>query len=55
MKTKPCAMCNQEASVLYRVQLTVEKEWVFVCASCCLVAKTYLHYRYGGTWKGDRH
>lgn len=55
VKTKACAMCTQEAEVLYRVQLTKGKEWVFVCTPCCLLAKTYPQYRYGGTWKGDRH
>lgn len=55
MKAKTCAMCKQEADVLYRVQLTKGKVWVFVCTPCCLLAKTYPQYRYGGTWKGDRH
>ena len=48
-------MCSQDAAVLYRVQLTKGKVWVFVCTSCCLLAKTNPEYRYGGTWKGDRH
>lgn len=55
MKTKICASCKTEGCVLYRVQITKGKLWIFVCASCCNKLKTGSNYRYGGTWKGDRH
>lgn len=55
MKAKNCALCKNEATTLYRVQLTKGKIWVFVCANCCNKVKTEPGYRYGGTWKGERH
>ena len=55
MKTKICALCKKEETVLYRVQNTKGKIWIFVCTDCCNKIKTEPSYRYGGTWKGDRH
>ena len=48
-------MCLQSAKTLYRVQLIVGKEWIFVCEGCIEKAKLSMHYRYGGTWQGSRH
>ncbi len=55
MKTKCCALCQKEATVMYRVQIMKGNPWIFVCTDCCNRAKTQSGYRYGGTWKGDRH
>ncbi len=55
MKTKNCALCKKEERILYRVQLTKGKIWMFVCTDCCNKSKTEPGYRYGGTWKGERH
>lgn len=55
MKTKICALCQIEATKLYRVQVTKGKDWIFVCTACCNKVKVEPNYRYGGTWKGDRH
>ena len=55
MKYKICAKCKKEAITLYRIQITKGKVWIFVCADCCNKAKAEPDYRYGGTWKGDRH
>lgn len=55
MKTKICALCKIETNILYRIQLTKGKEWIFVCADCCNKAKIEPNYKYGGTWKGYRH
>lgn len=52
MKTKPCFVCTNLFSVMYRVQLKKGKTWVFVCEHCCQNAKQLPDYRYGGTWKG---
>ena len=55
MKTKICAICLKEETVLYRVQITKGKVWIFVCTDCCNNVKKEPGYRYGGTWKGNRH
>ncbi len=55
MKTKTCATCQEEHTVLYRVQIRKGKEWIFVCKGCCEEHQKKPHYRYGGTWKGARH
>ncbi len=55
MKTKVCALCKKEEITLYRVQITKGKIWIFVCTDCCNRVKGEPNYRYGGTWKGDRH
>jgi alpha-D-ribose 1-methylphosphonate 5-phosphate C-P lyase len=55
MKTKTCALCQSEQSVMYRVQVAPLPGWVFVCTSCCKAQQKQAGYRYGGTWKGSRH
>jgi len=55
MKTKICATCQEEHTVLYRVQIRKGKTWVFVCKTCCEKHQQLPEYRYGGTWKGSRH
>jgi hypothetical protein len=55
MKTKICALCQIEATILYRVQVAKGKNWIFVCTDCCNKVKVVPNYRYGGTWKGIRH
>ena len=52
-RTKTCAHCNGEESVMYRVQYKPGKTWCFLCHSCVQeVKKDNAFYRYGGTWKG---
>lgn len=52
-KTKMCAHCNGEESVMYRVQYKPGKMWCFLCKPCVNEVKLdNPFYRYGGTWKG---
>ena len=52
-KTKVCAHCNGEDSVMYRVQYKSGKTWCFLCKTCVNEVKPDNPlYRYGGTWKG---
>ena len=52
-KTKVCAHCNGEESVMFRVQYKPGKTWCFLCKPCVNEVKpNNPHYRYGGTWKG---
>jgi hypothetical protein len=55
MKTKSCALCKTESSVMYRVKVAKGKAWIFVCEACCKASQKLPDYVYGGTWKGDRH
>lgn len=55
MKVKPCVICLQAAKTLYRVQVNIGKEWIFVCELCLKQTKLSPNYRYGGTWQGSRH
>jgi protein-arginine kinase activator protein McsA len=55
MKTKICHLCKKEDSVQYRIQIEKGKVWIFVCKSCYEKSQSLENYRYGGTWKGDRH
>ena len=55
MKTKFCALCQLETTILYRLQIAKGKDWIFVCTDCCNKVKIEPNYRYGGTCKGDRH
>ncbi|MEM1214362.1 MAG: hypothetical protein AAGJ82_01660 [Bacteroidota bacterium] len=55
MKTKVCATCKEEHTVLFRIQIRKGKVWLFVCKSCCEQHQKGAFYRYGGTWKGARH
>ena len=53
MKIKPCKICNQKGSLMYRVKLDETKNWYFACKPCTEnEIKNNKHYRYGGTWKG---
>ncbi len=52
MKTKICALCSIESSVMYRIQITKGKIWIFVCGDCCIKSQSLEQYKYGGTWKG---
>jgi hypothetical protein len=55
VKTKNCALCNEAEIVLFRIQIKQDKNWIFVCKTCCEKMKKLEHYNYGGTWKGKRH
>ncbi|WP_298391615.1 hypothetical protein [Flavobacterium sp.] len=55
MKTKTCELCKAEESVLFRIQIQKGKTWLFVCRICCEKSQKLEHYKYGGTWKGNRH
>ena len=55
MKIKTCGICNIEEIVLFRIQITKGKTWIFVCKTCCEKSKKLENYKYGGTWKGNRH
>ena len=52
-KTKTCAHCSGEQSVMFRVQYKPGQTWCFLCEKCVLeVREGNLFDRYGGTWKG---
>ncbi|MEC4005330.1 hypothetical protein OX283_011740 [Flavobacterium sp. SUN052] len=55
MKTKNCDLCKVNEIVLYRIQVQKGKAWIFVCETCCEKSKKLENYKYGGTWKGERH
>lgn len=55
MKTKTCALCKMDGIVMYRIQIIKGKTWIFVCKTCCEESQKLADYRYGGTWKGERH
>ena len=55
MKTKICALCKKEDHVMFRIQIKKGKIWIFVCEMCCKKSQSLPEYRYGGTWKGERH
>ena len=55
MKTKTCDICNANESVLFRIQIQKGKLWIFVCEACCKKSQDLPNYKYGGTWKGNRH
>ena len=55
MKTKICAICGKEEIILFRISIAVNNDWIFVCKSCCVKSKQLPNYKYGGTWKGNRH
>jgi len=55
MKTKTCPSCKQDHDVMYRIQRTKGKEWIFVCENCLPEFQKLPNYTYGGTWKGYRH
>ena len=52
-RTKVCAQCDAEESVMFRVQHQPGKTWVFLCKPYVEAVKVdNPFYRYGGTWKG---
>jgi len=53
-RVKQCPHCNEEHSVMFRVQYKpADKTWYFLCEKCVLEVKPEnSRYRYGGTWKG---
>ncbi len=54
-RVKPCHLCNQAASVLYRVKYDSEGDWVFVCPECWHnISQDNPYYTYGGTWKAQK-
>lgn len=53
-KTKLCDQCQEATSVAFRVRLSKNKDWVFVCKLCCEKASALPDYQYGGTWKGQK-
>lgn len=55
MKTKTCSICKVEETVLFRIKISKDKTWIFVCKSCCIVSQKQTLYVYGGTWKGSKH
>lgn len=55
MKTKPCARCEKPTAVAYRFQISPIPAWRFACPDCLPSEQAKPGYRYGGTWKGDRH
>jgi len=55
MKQKRCHSCEKLATVMYRIQISPGKRWVFVCPDCRAQHAKNEFYRYGGTWKGSRH
>lgn len=55
MKTKQCEICKIEEIVLFRIKISNDKKWIFVCKSCCTISQKSENYTYGGTWKGSRH
>lgn len=55
MKTKICEICTIEETVLFRIQIEKSKKWIFVCKVCCQKSQILENYKYGGTWKGNRH
>ncbi len=55
MKSKICNICKTEEIVMFRIQIQVGKNWIFVCKPCCEKSQKLENYKYGGTWKGNRH
>ncbi|MEM6321566.1 MAG: hypothetical protein AAF960_28160 [Bacteroidota bacterium] len=55
MKIKTCVTCKTDHAVMFRVQIQKGKKWIFVCETCCKKHQKGAFYRYGGTWKGNRH
>ncbi|MDY7023467.1 MAG: hypothetical protein SWJ54_19285 [Cyanobacteriota bacterium] len=54
-RQKSCTLCQQNQSVLYRVQYDQSHQWVFVCRSCWeKVSPNNPNYVYGGTWKAHK-
>ena len=51
MRKKECEKCKKDFRIMFRVQYTTEKKWVFLCTDCVSeVKRDNEDYRYGGTW-----
>lgn len=49
---KPCELCQQLATIRYRIQFDESDCWWLVCPQCQQQrSQDNPHYRYGGTWK----
>ncbi|HEY9654239.1 MAG TPA: hypothetical protein V6C50_01990 [Crinalium sp.] len=54
-RQKPCTLCGQTASMLYRVKHDASEVWVFVCPECWTkISQNNPFYVYGGTWKARK-
>ncbi len=54
-RQKPCDRCKAPSIALFRVQVSAEGLWIFVCGACLeLVKPGNPDYRYGGTWKSRK-
>ena len=52
MTKKECEKCKKDFRIMFRVQYTADKNWVFLCTDCVSeVKRDNEDYRYGGTWK----
>ena len=52
MRVKCCKLCKKDFPVMFRIQYSSTKKWVFTCENCLLdVKENNSYYRYGGTWK----
>ena len=55
IRQKTCHHCAIFSQALYRVQLEVNLDWVFLCPNCRTKAELEFNgYRYGGTWKARK-
>ena len=55
IRTKKCQRCENSANTLYRVRLTKQGDWTFVCPVCLdQVRNGNPDYQYGGTWKARK-
>jgi hypothetical protein len=55
VRTKSCDRCRTVSTVLYRVRIEKQSEWIFVCPICLAEVKPENpHYQYGGTWKSRK-
>ena len=54
-KNKICKSCQINIAVAFRIRITPNKDWYFVCKNCCVNLAKSPGYQYGGTWKGKNH
>ncbi len=46
-------MLPKKINMIFRVQYTAQRDWVFICKKCLMEIKpNNIYYSYGGTWKG---
>ena len=48
---KACEGCAEIVTEMYRVRYHGQRDWVLLCKTCQMLAKTHTDYQYGGTWK----